>query len=554
MATTTTTKSFKTLLTENLKSKIYYFNLHSNNFAIANNDLYFFDDKFKIDFGVNIKNSKNEAIKGLITNAINNSIIKKNNATVFSNTDPLGVTFDSLIEIKVDTEITYNSNPDKVIGIEYDLDEKKLLLELENEGLVDYEKSKIELYIPKVKKTPAFKPGDAVIYGTDNHTVYIIDSIAGKTVTMKGDPKKKMLLTKLTKYDPNKTKTTKPLILKPSTKPSPIKEGYVYGTISVESGARVIYKNGEPNKLYYIKDALGNDAFRITARNLSGDIIEDDIIVKKNEIENASKIKKGDIVVKNKKNISDDKKYYKVKSVNTSIANIINIHNKESRIEKNKLFKISNSKYNKQSPAIIKGYIYGTKKIQPGSRVIYKKGDPDKMYTIKTNIDKNTVKLISDNGINKEDIIAKISDIENARKIKKGDIVASEKAFFNKNEHYRVESVNDSTASVMTKNGKPKTLLLENLYKVSNSKNKNKKSTLSTISNMFSSKNGIKKNSKVVYKSRVYIVKETPSRLSFNPYYTLENNSKGTTIKVAKKDLENSIRNTSSKSNVTKRR
>ena len=554
-------KTLTELLT-NAKRKRYYFKLKDSNFAIDKNELYFFDNKFKINFGYNIFTNKKELIGNtLITQLFSNNIKFTNNKKLFNTNHNVKnnynklIDFDKLEVIEKGSKIDYDGTKDIVNDITYDYDDDNLLLDLKDKGVVNYRKDSFTLIKDKLKI------GNKVIYGTNYNKVYTIANIRGKTVEMKDISDKKFLLSKLKEYDPNKKVTdikrveNKPIynytvkklenIGLMSDGKSAISSGYVYGTRGFKKNSRIIYKKGDPKKLYYLNDFIGNDKFKIISRDITGNTKEKEIIVKKNEIESANRIEKDDIVVLKKENFVDPKKYLKVKSANLITANLINSNNTESTILKNKLFKIQDSKFIKKDLAIKKGYLRSTE-LTPGSRVIYKKGDPNKKYTIKIKHDNHTVKLSVENGKNpfKDNIFAKISDIENAHIIKKGNIVSEKDNFFKKNKHYTVQSIDKSTANVINKENKPKTLLLDNLYKVSNSKNKvsNSKNKKSSIFNRFTSNNRIKKNSKIVYNRKEYTVKDIPRKSIFGniSHYTLVN-SKGIKRVVDSKELKNNL-------------
>jgi hypothetical protein len=544
MATLTTLKLL-TVTKENLNKNIYYFTISTNHFAIEKNNLYFFDDKFKINFDVNIKSSNKNLIKStFIQNAIEAKIINKSGTKNINlnSTNPISsVDFKNLQEIKKDTEIEYNSKKDKITDIVYDFIDDKLLLELKEEGLVDYDKSKIELINTKNN----LKIDDLVIHNSKTNEIYKIESIAGKYANiskLNATGKKKVFFSKLTKYDPNKTITTKVVKEPITTKPSDITPGFIFGIKNYQKHARVIYKKGKPDKIYTIDRVLPNGTFIIHEKNNKGIIIEKNIIAKKNDIESASVIKKGDKVVLNKKDLfgsttGTTPKYYTVKSISGNFVNIVNDKFNEQTKRMNQLYKVSNSKHNKLT--ITKPKIYGKPEIDIGTRVIYEKGKPDKIYTVKSIMNDEAVILeAEDSTASKNHIVAKIIDIESASIIKKGNIVALKKNdFFNKNKHHTVESVGKSTANVVNSSKIKSTVLLKNLYKVSNSKNEKSKNSFS-FSGIFSSK-GIKKGDQVVYKHKIYTVMDVPSKFPYSKSDYMLKDSNGTIKQVSKKDFEN---------------
>jgi hypothetical protein len=505
-------------LTNLLRNEDVYFKLKDSNFAIYENELYFFDDKFKINFGYEIYNSTDEK---LIENTLIDELskkIKNFNTNKQFNTTYNFTDFKKLKLINKESNIKYDNNPkDKVKKIIYDFDNDELYLELEK-AIMNYKEKKRSLEI--IEK---FNEGNIVTVGNKK---YKIDSVSGLIATMTNG--KTFFLKHLKKNNSNNRKTKNIKLKKVYNDPitrgvkgklenlgvlsngkAPISSGLLYGTSGLKEGSRVIYKKAEKNKLYYLIGFIGNDNFKIESRNIEGMPIEEDIIAKKNEIESSNRINKDDIVVLNRINFNKENKYLTVKSSNDFTANVFNINNKESLILKNKLFKIKDSKFTKENVAIKKPILYGSTDIKTDSRVFFKKGEEDKKYYIKREINPKLFQLKSKNKDNTLDhnIYANISNIENIHSIKKGNIVAKSNDFFNKSKHYTVKNVNKNSANVINKSKKEKKYLLKDLEKVSSSKNQ-KSSILNKARSVFGFKKNLKKNDKLIYNQKTYTIQE----------------------------------------------
>jgi ribosomal protein S17 len=140
------------------------------------------------------------------------------------------------------------------------------------------------------------------------------------------------------KTNPSK-RVRKNVVAVTKEKNNSIEKGTFYGITGFKSNSRVTFE-ADSNKLYYIKDVLGNGHVELYSKATDNDIQKNNVneIYKLKDISSAYEINIGDIVVllSDKANYSTKDKHHKVTNVTPTTATLDN----GKTYSKNKLFKV----------------------------------------------------------------------------------------------------------------------------------------------------------------------------------------------------------------------